>query len=109
MGSPRVFQTAPPHPASKARMTCSPQLVGGAEASQKGFGEWILPAKWAERSGAILPSGMRCLQFPADRQGGALAVGHGVDHFAAAIDAVAACKITGMGRLARAAIDLHPA
>src|SRR5215467_3840461 len=106
MGSPRVFQTAPPHPASKARMTCSPQLVGGAEASQKGFGEWIFPAKRTERSGAIGASAMRCLQFPADRQGGAFAIGNGVYHFAAAIDAVAAGKILGMGRLARDAIDL---
>ena len=38
MGSPMVFHTAPPQPASKARMTCSPQLVGGPEASQKGLG-----------------------------------------------------------------------
>src|ERR1019366_8462317 len=51
MGSPRVFQTAPPQPASKARMTCSPQLVGGPEASQKGFGQWMRPAKVVERSG----------------------------------------------------------
>src|ERR1035438_8482921 len=37
MGSPMVFQTAPPQPASKARMTCSPRLAGGPEASQKGL------------------------------------------------------------------------
>ena len=39
MGSPMVFHTAPPQPASKARITCSPQLVGGPEASQKGLGQ----------------------------------------------------------------------
>ena len=39
MGSPMVFQTAPPQPASKARITWPPVLVGGPEASQKGFGE----------------------------------------------------------------------
>jgi hypothetical protein len=37
-GSPMVFHTAPPQPASKARMIISPVLVGGAEASQNGFG-----------------------------------------------------------------------
>src|ERR1700746_1461833 len=37
IGSPIVFQTAPPHPASNARITCSPQFVGGADASQNGF------------------------------------------------------------------------
>ena len=49
MGSPMVFQTAPPQPASKARMTWSPQLVGGPEASQKGLG-LRMPAKLVERS-----------------------------------------------------------
>ncbi len=39
IGSPNVFQTAPPQPASNARMTCSPQLVGGPDASQNGLGE----------------------------------------------------------------------
>src|SRR3974377_684173 len=38
-GAPIVFQTAPPQPASKARCTCAPELVGGADASQNGFGE----------------------------------------------------------------------
>ena len=41
IGSPIVFHTAPPQPASKARMICSPQLVGGADASQNGFGHWM--------------------------------------------------------------------
>src|SRR5271156_2802028 len=47
-----VFHTAPPQPASKARMICSPQLVGGPEASQKGFGEWM-PAKLVRRSAML--------------------------------------------------------
>ena len=38
IGSPTVFQTAPPQPASKARATISPVLVGGALASQNGLG-----------------------------------------------------------------------
>src|SRR5437588_5224443 len=45
MGSPRVFQTAPPHPASKARITWSPQFAGGPEASQNGLGHRMPPAK----------------------------------------------------------------
>src|SRR5215470_15503658 len=109
MGSPRVFQTAPPQPASKARMTCSPQLVGGAEASQKGLGEWILPAKRTERSGAMFFSGMRCLQYSGDSQGRPFAVGYGVDDFAAAVDAVATGEVFRVGGLARQAIDLDPA
>src|SRR4030095_11288624 len=44
-----VFQTAPPQPASKARCTCMPELLGGADASQNGFGERI-PAKLMFRS-----------------------------------------------------------
>src|SRR5260370_19703294 len=44
-----VFQTAPPQPASNARCTCIPELLGGAEASQNGFGERI-PAKLMLRS-----------------------------------------------------------
>src|SRR5258708_39734257 len=50
MGSPSVFQTAPPQPASNARMTCSPQLAGGPDASQKGFGQRMPPAKTVVRS-----------------------------------------------------------
>src|SRR4029453_7743609 len=78
MGSPMVFQMAPPQPASKARMTCSPQLVGGPEASQKGLGQ-RMPAKLVVRSAMI--------HHP---ESGALAVGHGVHHFASAVDAIAA-------------------
>src|SRR5258708_40201408 len=37
IGTPIVFQTAPPQPASNARMICSPQFVGGADASQNGL------------------------------------------------------------------------
>ena len=37
--SPSVFQTTPPQPASKARRTLYSLSVGGAEASQNGFGE----------------------------------------------------------------------
>src|ERR1700758_4916422 len=39
IGSPIFFQTAPPHPASNARITWSPVFVGGPDASQNGFGD----------------------------------------------------------------------
>src|SRR5882724_127322 len=48
-GAPIVFHTAPPQPASNARCTCMPVLLGGAEASQNGFGE-RMPAKLILRS-----------------------------------------------------------
>src|ERR1700683_4200292 len=54
MGSPIVFQTAPPQPASNARMTWPPVLVGGPEASQKGFGE-RKPQKFTDRSDILPP------------------------------------------------------
>src|SRR5262245_32310686 len=44
-----VFQTAPPQPYSKARCTCAPELAGGADASQNGFGD-LMPAKSMPRS-----------------------------------------------------------
>src|ERR1039457_7453856 len=50
IGSPRVFHTAPPQPASKARITWSPQFAGGPEASQKGFGQRMPPAKFVVKS-----------------------------------------------------------
>src|SRR5205814_5905278 len=66
-----VFQTAPPQPASNARCTCMPELLGGAEASQKGFGERI-PAKLMLRSAT-------CHQPFVNRAGSKLAVLHGHD------------------------------
>src|SRR5579859_4321830 len=87
MGSPSVFQTAPPQPASKARMTWSPQLAGGPEASQKGFGHLMPPAKMVERSAMVR------LQLLGDGLGGAFAIGDGVDYFTAAVDAIAAGEV----------------
>src|SRR2546430_14539847 len=49
IGSPSVFHTAPPQPASNARMICSPVLVGGALANQNGFG-LLIPANEIDRS-----------------------------------------------------------
>src|ERR1700691_3995910 len=49
MGSPMVFHTAPPQPASNARITWPPVLVGGPEASQNGLG-LVTPANFTVRS-----------------------------------------------------------
>src|SRR5215469_4645814 len=83
MGSPMVFQTAPPQPASNARMTCSPQLVGGPEASQNGFG-LRMPANFVERSAT---------RGPQDGQRGAFTIRDRIDYFAAAVGAVTAAEI----------------
>src|SRR5450432_3627623 len=97
MGSPMVFHTAPPQPASKARMICSPQLVGGPEASQKGLGQ-RMPAKLVVRSAMLhRPE----FHHP---EGGAFAVGHGIDHLAAAVDAIAAGVVFRMAGAAGGAI-----
>src|SRR6266566_2395414 len=49
IGSPIVFQTAPPQPSSNALATWPYVFVGGPDASQKGFGLWM-PAKLVRRS-----------------------------------------------------------
>src|SRR5579871_3413414 len=83
MGSPMVFHTAPPQPASKARMICSPQLVGGALASQKGLGQRI-PAKFVVRSAMVVS--IRKQRRNAQRR--ALAIRHGVYDLAASVHTV---------------------
>src|ERR1700690_1551545 len=50
--SPSVFQTTPPQPASKARATLYSLSVGGAEASQNGFGLGM-PAKVVRRAAMV--------------------------------------------------------
>src|SRR5437763_17143037 len=47
--SPTVFHTTPPQPASNARSTLYALSVGGAEASQNGFG-LVMPTKVVVRS-----------------------------------------------------------
>src|SRR5579871_3845970 len=89
MGSPIVFHTAPPQPASKARMICSPQLVGGADASQKGL-RHLMPQKVVSRVGLGLD--MLALQPRGDADARALSVGDCVDYFAASVGAVSAGK-----------------
>ena len=118
MGSPMVFHTAPPQPASKARMICSPALVGGALASQNGL-RHSMPAKvvWRVGIGSFLARaknrllnrqgsrlGERC-QVRDQPKTGTLAVGDRVDDLAAAVGAVAAGEVAGPGRLAGGAFD----
>src|SRR5882672_2402561 len=86
IGSPRVFHTAPPQPASKARRTWSPVLVGGADASQKGLGA-RMPARSIDRSAIGLPEG---LVYAVRR---ALAFGDGIDDLLAAVGRVAAGEV----------------
>src|SRR3984885_15234582 len=76
MGSPIVFHTAPPHPASKARMICSPQLVGGADARQNGLGDRMPPANVVERSG------IKPLEGSRDGHARALSIRHRIHHLA---------------------------
>ena len=82
--------------------------MGGAEASQNGFGD-VIPAKFTEMSGATFRSGMGLLQYFGDCDSAALTVSYCVDDFPAAIYTVAPGKIFWMRRLARDAIDRDPA
>src|SRR5215471_4428105 len=105
MGSPMVFHTAPPHPASKARITCSPQFVGGADASQNGF-RHLIPAKVV--SSVFFGVDMMALQPGSNADTSALAIGDGVNDLAAAIDAVAAGEILRVRCLPRCGVDHYP-
>src|ERR1700757_2865025 len=95
-----VFQTAPPQPASNARITCSPQLVGGADASQNGFGDTI-PAK------LTLRSGMRWLQLLSHRDSGALPIGNCVHYLPPTIYAIAAGEVFRIRSPACPAFNRH--
>src|SRR5882757_9012318 len=95
-----VFHTAPPQPASKARMICSPQLVGGADASQNGLGHWM-PQKVVASVGL----GMVDPHPRGDADACAFSVSDCVDHFAAAVGAVPAGKVSWNRGLASGSID----
>src|SRR5215813_12913427 len=95
MGSPMVFHTAPPQPASNARMTWYAVLAGGPEASQNGLGERT-PQKLILKSGMSFPP-RRGFQDLMDALRGFLAVGDGIHHFAASVHAIASRKIAGIG------------
>src|SRR3984885_6525283 len=102
MGSPIVFHTAPPHPASKARMICSPQLVGGADASQKGLRQGM-PQIVVARVGLGTDTGD--LQPRGNPDACAFSVSDCVDHLAAAVGAITARKIFRIRGLARGPVD----
>src|SRR5215212_3668842 len=133
IGSPRVFQTAPPQPASNARSTIEPMFVGGAEASQKGLGD-LMPAKSTLRSAIaklLLVRGLRphssvslnvlrlfrqgdarareldalARERRVDALRGELAHLRGVDGLAAAVDAVAAREELRVAGLHRLGLD----
>src|ERR1700750_1706142 len=99
IGSPMVFHTAPPQPASKARMICSPQLVGGADASQNGLGASMDPAKPRTRRSRVI-SLMSGLRLRKHGQSGPLTVRNCIHHFAPAIYAIASGVVA---RIVRAA------
>src|ERR1700722_18489662 len=99
MGSPMVFQTAPPQPASNARATCPPVFVGGPEASQNGFG-LVTPANFTLRSAMfhLLPDS--CYGALRSRRPeplinatrGGHSFGYGVHHFFSAVRAISRRK-----------------
>src|SRR6266704_899914 len=98
MGSPIVFHTAPPQPASKARITWPAVLVGGPEASQNGFGDRT-PQKLMLRSGISAPLQAGFLQRLVDPGSGFFAIRDCVHHFLSAIDAIPSSKIARMAAL----------
>src|ERR1700744_6248433 len=102
MGSPMVFHTAPPQPASNARIICSPQLVGGADASQKGLRQGM-PQNVVARVGLGLDTGG--LQPRGNADACAFPICDCVNHFAAPVGAIAAGKIFGIRSLARRTVD----
>src|SRR6266511_5797339 len=92
IGSPIVFQTAPPQPASNALATWPYVFVGGPEASQKGFGDSI-PAKFTRKS-AMGPPAQRFVN-PRRRRN---PVRGRVHDFRSTVRAVAADEHLGMVR-----------
>src|ERR1700726_1941224 len=89
IGSPIVFQTAPPQPASNARITCSPQFVGGADASQNGLRHGI-PQNVVSSVGLGLD--MLPLQPRGNANAGALSIRNRVHNLAAAVRAISTRK-----------------
>src|SRR5580704_13900165 len=102
MGAPIVFQTAPPQPASNARMICSPQFVGGADASQKGLRHWM-PQNVVSSVGLGL--GMLSLQPRGNTDACAFSVRNRVYHLAAPVRAISTGKKLWVGSLACDSID----
>src|ERR1700679_2180935 len=93
-----VFHPAPPQPASNARIICSPQLVGGALASQNGF-KHLIPAN------VVSSVGMFTLKPNRNPNPRALSIRNRVHHLASSVGAIASRKKLWVRRLARLAID----
>src|SRR3954447_1859848 len=89
---PRVFQTAPPQPASNARRTWYSEFVGGPDASQNGLGA-LTPQNVTERStmrdSTCQDGSSNSHQRGMDSPRRHLAVLDGVDDLAAITQAVA--------------------
>src|ERR1700733_9413765 len=102
IGSPIVFQTAPPHPASNARMTCSPQFVGGADASQNGL-RHLMPQNVLSSVGLGLD--MLFLQPCSDADASPFAVRNRVHNLAPAVGTVSASEELRVRCLACCAVD----
>jgi hypothetical protein len=98
MGSPIVFHTAPPQPASNARIICSPQFVGGADANQKGLRHGI-PAKVVSSVGTL------SLQPGGNANARPLAICNGIHYLASAVRAVSSSKVLRIRRLACTPLD----
>src|SRR5437773_242860 len=113
IGSPIVFQTAPPQPESNALATCTYVFVGGPLASQNGFG-LLMPAKFTLRS-AINVSFVQDLEAAlvelsvsqefVDSASRLNAVGRGVDDLRAAAGAIAADENFGVVAHHAAAVE----
>src|SRR5262249_9999776 len=108
MGSwARVFQTAPPQPASNARRTWYSELVGGPDANQNGLGA-LIPQNSMERSGitvwAPFSSSMRG-HHRGDSPRSDFSILYGIDDFPAVAQTVAASEEPGHTRSSRGAFD----
>src|SRR5215472_425040 len=110
MGSPIVFQTTPPHPASNARIACPMVLVAGPDASQNGF-VLLIPAKRTVRSAIGSPVSRTVSRTTKPRIQPARC-GHpfrnGIDYFLAAVRAIASGEILRVTGLV-VVIDSHSA
>src|ERR1700722_15580784 len=87
-------------------MTCSPQFVGGADASQKGLRHGM-PQKVVSNVG--LAGDMLCLQPCSNSYSCALSVCNCVHHLASAVAAVPTCEKSRVGSLPRRSINHNPA
>ena len=86
----RVFHTAPPQPASNARRTWAPELVGGALANQKGLGEWMPQVSVARLGLCFISLSPFSVEEVRDATSGDLALLDRIDDLGALADAITA-------------------